>query len=73
MALKIWQREHLNLIWRQLAAEGNADAQYALGVVYFKGEGVSRDLNDSMKWFEQAANSGNVQHDDGRNGYVTAE
>ena len=48
-------------IWRRLAAEGNADAQYALGVAYFKGEGVSRDLNDSMKWFEQAANSGNVQ------------
>ena len=48
-------------IWRKLAAEGNADAQYALGVAYFKGEGVSRDLNDSMKWFEQAANSGNVQ------------
>jgi SH3-like domain-containing protein len=48
-------------IWRRLAAEGSADAQYALGVAYFKGEGVSRDLNDSMKWFEQAANSGNVQ------------
>jgi SH3-like domain-containing protein len=48
-------------IWRRLAAEGNADAQYALGVAYFKGEGVSRDLNNSMKWFEQAANSGNVQ------------
>jgi hypothetical protein len=48
-------------IWRTLAAEGNADAQYALGVAYFKGEGVSRDLNDSMEWFEQAANSGNVQ------------
>jgi SH3-like domain-containing protein len=48
-------------LWRKLATEGNADAQYALGVAYFKGEGVSRDLNDSMKWFEQAANSGNVQ------------
>jgi SH3-like domain-containing protein len=48
-------------IWQKLAAEGNADAQYALGVAYFTGEGVSRDLNDSMKWFEKAANSGNVQ------------
>jgi len=47
-------------IWRKLATEGNADAQYALGVAYFKGEGVTRDLNDSMKWFEQAAKSGNV-------------
>jgi SH3-like domain-containing protein len=48
-------------IWRRLADEGNADAQYALGVAYLKGEGVSRDLNESMKWFEQAGNSGNVQ------------
>jgi SH3-like domain-containing protein len=48
-------------IWKNLAAEGSGDAQYALGVAYFKGEGVTRDLNDSMKWFEQAANSGNVQ------------
>ena len=45
----------------KIGAEGNADAQYALGVAYFKGEGVTRDLNDSMKWFEQAAKSGNVQ------------
>nr|ADI22165.1 FOG: TPR repeat, SEL1 subfamily [uncultured gamma proteobacterium HF0200_24F15] len=48
-------------IWRRLAAEGDANAQYALGVAYFKGEGVSRDITESMKWFEQAAESGNVQ------------
>lgn len=48
-------------IWRKMATEGNGDAQYALGVAYFKGEGVTRNLSDSMKWFEQAANSGNVQ------------
>ena len=29
-------------IWRQLAADGNADAQYALGDAYFKGQGVSQ-------------------------------
>ena len=48
-------------IWRKLAAEGDANAQYALGVAYFKGQGISRDLSESMKWFERAANSGNVQ------------
>ncbi len=48
-------------IWRQLATEGNADAKYALGVAYFKGQGVARDLGQSMNWFEQAAKSGNVQ------------
>ena len=47
-------------IWRELAQGGNADAEYALGVTYFKGEGVPRDLSESMKWFERAAKSGNV-------------
>jgi hypothetical protein len=48
-------------IWRNLADEGSADAQYALGDAYFKGQGVSRDLNESMKWFERAAKSGNAR------------
>ena len=48
-------------IWRTLAKDGYADAQYALGVAYFKGEGVTRDLGESLHWFELAANAGNPQ------------
>jgi hypothetical protein len=48
-------------VWHELAAEGSAAAQYALGVAYYKGEGVSRDLTASMKWFERAAKADNVQ------------
>ena len=48
-------------IWQELAAEGNASAQLALGILYFKGEGVSQDLNEAIRWFERAAISGNVQ------------
>ena len=48
-------------IWKRLANDDHADAQYALGVAYFKGEGVSRDLSKAMNWFELAANSGNAE------------
>ena len=48
-------------IWRNLADQGNSDSQYALGVAYFKGEGVARDLGKALDWFQLAANAGNAQ------------
>lgn len=34
------------------------DAQHAVAVAYYYGEGVQRNLNESKKWFERAANQG---------------
>jgi TPR repeat protein len=41
------------------AKQGNADAQYNLGVMYDNGEGVPQDDETAMKWFGLAAKQGN--------------
>ena len=42
-----------------LAAEqGNANAQYNLGLMYDIGEGVPQDDKTAVKWFELAAKQG---------------
>ena len=46
--------------WRPLAEQGNADAQYKLGIMYRHGEGVTQDYQAAIKWFKLAAEQGNV-------------
>lgn len=43
----------------RLSEQGNAIAQYNLGVMYAKGHGVARDPVQAVKWFRQAAHKGN--------------
>ena len=45
-------------IWRGYAQEGHAEAQYALGVAYYKGEGVKQSLDQAIAWFRKAADNG---------------
>ncbi len=45
---------------KPLAEQGNAAAQYNLGVMYGKGEGVPQDDTKSAKWFRMAADQGNA-------------
>ena len=45
--------------WTPLAKKGDADAQYALGAMYFAGYGVLRDYQTAMKWYILAAEQGN--------------
>ena len=54
--------------WRPLAEQGDAVAQYNLGVLYDAGYGVSQDYGQARQWFEKAAAQGyaNAQHDLGR-------
>ncbi len=44
---------------RQQAEQGNADAQFLLGVMYASGEGVSEDKEEAAKWFRKVAELGN--------------
>jgi TPR repeat protein len=45
--------------WYQKAAEqGNAAAQYNLGMCYYKGLGVRQDYNEAMRWLRKAAEQG---------------
>jgi len=45
---------------RKLAAQGDADAQWQMGVRYHNGESVPRDDVQAMQWFLRAANQGHA-------------
>ena len=44
--------------WRPLAEQGNADAQYNLGFMYAKGQGVPQCYKVAIKWYRLAADQG---------------
>lgn len=44
--------------WAPLASIGDAEAQYYLGHLYAKGEGVARDPGQALRWFRAAAEQG---------------
>ena len=43
------------------ADKGDREAQYSVGRVYFKGEGVPQDLLKAMDYFRRAAEQGNFK------------
>ena len=43
------------------AAQGNVDAQYILGVMYFFGDGVPQDYAKARQWYERAAAQGDAR------------
>jgi uncharacterized protein len=45
-------------VWKPLANEGNAEAQTLLGAMYWRGEGVPRDLREAAMWYLKAAEQG---------------
>jgi TPR repeat protein len=47
-------------LWRPLAEQGNALAQFNLGVMYDKGDGVPQDYAAAVTWFRKAAAQGDV-------------
>ena len=46
--------------WTPLAEQGNAIAQFNLGVMYDEGIGVPQDYNTAVKWVTLAAEQGNA-------------
>ena len=44
----------------QWAERGNASAQYNLGVMYAKGQGVRQDYAEAVRWYRQAAEQGDA-------------
>jgi TPR repeat protein len=42
-----------------LAKQGNADAQFMIGYMYAAGEGVPRNDDEAVKWYQAAAEQGN--------------
>lgn len=48
-------------LWKPLAERGDAEAQFALGSLYYDGMGVSLDHAASSYWFHMAAKQGLAQ------------
>ena len=46
--------------WKSLAEQGNASAQYNLGLMYDKGHGVPQDYKTAVKWYTLAAERGDA-------------
>ena len=45
-------------LWRPLADQGNAPAQFNLGIAYQRGEGVPQDFEQALKWYRLSADQG---------------
>jgi len=48
-------------LWRPLAEQGDAIAQYNLGLLYDNGQGVLQDYADARDWYLKAAEQGLAQ------------
>ena len=46
--------------WEPLAKQGDAAAQYNLGVMYGTGKGVPQDYSTAVKWYSLAAKQGDA-------------
>ena len=46
--------------WTPLAEAGDANAQYNLGVMYGRGDGVPQDYAEAVKWYRLAADQGHA-------------
>ena len=47
-------------LFRPLAEQGIASAQFNLGMMYAKGQGVPQDYQAALKWYRRAAEQGNA-------------
>jgi len=43
-----------------LAKDGNPEAQYYLGLMYYNGQGVPQDYKEAVRWYRLAAEQGNA-------------
>ena len=46
--------------WKPLAEQGDAYAQYNLGVMYDEGNGVLKDYSEAVKWYRLSAEQGDA-------------
>ncbi|WP_434779079.1 tetratricopeptide repeat protein [Neisseria sp. Ec49-e6-T10] len=46
--------------WFEKAAKnGDSDAQYVIGLMYYQADGVKQDLEKAFEWFRKSAKQGN--------------
>ena len=71
------KRDHVEAAkwYRRLAEQGDLEAPFRLGVMYYVGEGVKRDYIRSHKWFDVAASRakpGKVRSEPAKNRDIVA-
>ena len=47
--------------YQKAAEQGDASAQFNLGLIYRKGKGVTQDYKEAIKWFRKAAEQGDAE------------
>ena len=48
-------------VWRPAAEAGSTEAQYYLGVMYARGEGVGQDPEIAFNWYRKAGSLGHAR------------
>ena len=59
--IRAWLIAIRNRRRRLLAEQGDADAQFRLGQMYYLGWGVSQDYEEARKWYRKAADQGHAE------------
>ncbi len=59
-AVKRHDYEAAYTLYKPLAEQGEAEAQYALGEMYSKGLGTEQDVMTATRWYEMAAEQGHL-------------
>ncbi len=47
-------------IFKNLAKEGDAEAMYYIGLMYYEGWGVAKSEQEAIKWWKKSQNRGNL-------------
>ena len=48
-------------LWKRASTRANAEAQYRIGLLYVRGEGVLRSVPDAVVWYKRAAETGHAE------------
>jgi uncharacterized protein len=60
-AVRVGNSEIAVRLWRPLADNGLAVAQFNLGLMYDNGQGIPRDDAAAVRWYQKAADQGHVK------------
>ena len=64
IGLRWYQQGNLDIavkFWRPLAESGDCDAQYSMGLLYYRGAGVRKSYNRAVELWTGAAEQGQAQ------------
>ncbi|KXB91570.1 tetratricopeptide repeat protein [Megasphaera hutchinsoni] len=56
----VFSRNRINELQKRMAEQGDAAAQYQLGVCYEHGKGVTQDYKKAVEWYQKAAEQGHT-------------